>query len=95
VYECNKPIGENKHGSIIHCRMESGRPYSILVDGYVTSRLEFNFALRLMIATRGDDGLAISPFSVVDAELLRMLRKSLIDLGGTPPALPNDSQQCK
>ena len=52
---------------------------------------KFDFALRVM-TTRASDGVAVTPFSQLDREMLVEMRDKLVALGGKPPALPEERQ---
>lgn len=49
----------------------------------------YDFALRMMTSTSDyDETSRVFPFDQLDREVLEALRKKLIALDGTPPALP-------
>lgn len=51
-----------------------------------------DFMTRTM-ATRtgyGDSGVAVIPFSQLDRDMLVTMHDTLVELGGTPPALPEE-----
>lgn len=60
----------------------------------------YNFLTRVLIVSTGssESGSAVIPFSKLDKETLVAMREKLIELGGTPPPLPeqrDDTRQPK
>ncbi|MEZ0225147.1 MAG: hypothetical protein ACAH83_11380 [Alphaproteobacteria bacterium] len=55
--------------------------------------LAFDFMARVMVARTGssDGGVNITPFSVLDREMLVEMRDKLVALKGEPPELPPEA----
>ena len=55
----------------------------------------YNFVMRALVSSTSNNegGVTITPFSQLDRESLGFMRDKLIELGGTPPALPAEKEE--
>lgn len=62
--------------------------------GGSTSYYSFDFLARILTTRTGssDGGAHVTPFSQLDPDSLETLRERLIELGGRPPALSDDTK---
>jgi hypothetical protein len=55
--------------------------------GYVYTSFDFMTRVMVMRTGNGDGGLAVTPFSQLDRDMLINMRDTLVELGGKPPEL--------
>ena len=76
-------------------KLSSVRLMQHIRAGYCDVRLVYDFAHRLLLTTTSgkSDHASVTPFSQLDSDVLSAMRDTLIKLGGSPPALAQDSHK--
>lgn len=83
-------------GFIPETKFTKGNIYTLRITSQDYNFYNFNFLLRLLeirVGTGSSSGgvsIVVVPFKDIDREVLEEMRNKLIELGGTPPHLPEE-----